>query len=186
MFKFLGNCSEVIDWDEVITGLEKCGFETHPGPFAGPEHKEGDEIPLLDEVLVLWRKAGYRSVLEGGTVQWDMFYPDVHFDRSIVNKFVEFYNIEKYDSVWISRLNPGKFSPWHWDVNDDEENLLKLPDRPRWHCHIGKPVFGHVFVCEEKVFYNQQQGDTFEWDTRRRWHAGSNAGLVPKYLFNVY
>jgi hypothetical protein len=186
MIKFLGNCSHIIDWDDVIANLERCDYTSDPGPFSGPEHKEGDDIPLLDEVVALWKKAGYRSTLEGGTVEWDMFFPGDHFDKSVVDKFVEFYKIEKYDSAWISRLNPGKFSPWHWDVNNEEEKMLALPDRPRWHCHISKPAFGHVFVCEEHVFYGKQQGDAFEWDNRRRWHAGSNCGLVPKYQFNLW
>lgn len=186
MIEFIGNCSSVIDWDEVITTLEQCGHETHPGPFHGPTHKEGDPIPLLDEVTNIWRDEGYKRVEDGGTVQWDMFFPGTHFDQSIVDKFVEFYKIEKYSSAWISRIWPGNQAPMHWDVNDDEEEYLKLPDRLRWHCHVSRPNFGHVFVCEDQAFYGRPQGDTFLWNTRRLWHAGTNCGLVPKYQFNLW
>ena len=185
MIKFLGNCSDIIDWDEVIAGLERCGNETHPGPFTGPTHKEGDDIPKLNEVIELWKRNGYKSVEEGGTVQWDMFFPNVHFDQSIVDTFCKQYGIEQYDSAWISRVWPGRFAPIHWDVNDNEEYYLTLPDRLRWHAHIGKPAFGHIFVVENELLYGRDQGDVFQWDSRRYWHSGLNCGLVPKYQFNL-
>lgn len=186
MIEYIGNSSAVINWDEVIAGLEKHDYEKHPGPFHGPAHKEGDPIPRLEEVLSLWRRAGYVRVEDGGTVQWDMFYPGVHFDQSVVDKFVEYFKIEHYDDAWISRVWPGNFAPMHWDVNDDEEALLALPDRQRWHAHISKPAFGHVFVVENECLYNKEQGAVFRWDSRRHWHAGSNCGLVPKYQFNLW
>jgi hypothetical protein len=186
MIKFLGNSRAIIDWDKVIAGLERCGHETHPGPFTGPTHKEGDDIPRLNECTELWKRNGYLAVEDGGTVQWDMFFPGVHFDQSIVDKFVEHYEIKQYESAWISRVNPGRFAPIHWDVNDNEEHLLTLPDRLRWHSNISKPSFGHVFVVDNELFYNKEQGDVFQWDSRRYWHSGMNCGLVPKYQFNLW
>ena len=186
MIKYLGNSSDIIDWNEVIAGLERCGHDSHPGPFSGPTHKAGDPIPRLNEVTDLWIKAGYKSIEEGGTVQWDMFFPGIHFDQSIVDKFAKQYNIEQYEDAWISRIHPGRFAPIHWDVNDDEAMLLALPDRKRWHCHIGKPEFGHIFVVADQCLYNQEQGAAYEWDDRRYWHAGTNCGVVPKYLFNLW
>jgi hypothetical protein len=186
MIKFLSNSSDIIDWDEVIAGLERCGHESHPGPFTGPSHKEGDDIPKLNEVIELWNRNGYKSVEEGGTVQWDMFFPGVHFDQSVVDKFCKKYGIEKYDSAWISRVHPGRFAPIHWDVNDNEEYYLSVPDRLRWHAHIGKPAFGHIFVVDNELLYGKEQGDVFLWSSRRLWHSGMNCGLVPKYTFNIW
>jgi hypothetical protein len=180
MIKFLGNTSSAINWDDVILGLENST------PSIGPTHKAGDPIPRLNEVTTLWQDNGYKTVELGGTVQWDMFFPGVHYDQSVEDKFCELFEIRPNSKSWISRLWPGRQAPIHWDVHDDEAELLKQPDMPRWHCHINKPTFGHVFVCENEVFYNRQQGDAFRWDSRRYWHAGSNCGLVPKYLFNLY
>ena len=186
MIKFLGNSSDIIDWDEVIAGLTRCGYESHPGPFIGPSHKEGDDIPKLNEVIEIWKRNGYKPVEEGGTVQWDMFFPGIHFEQSVVDAFCKKYSIEKYDSAWISRVWPGRFAPIHWDVNDNEEYYLSIPDRLRWHAHINKPAFGHVFVVENELLYSKDQGDVFQWDSRRLWHAGMNCGLLPKYIFNIW
>jgi hypothetical protein len=191
MIKFLGNTGSIINWDDVIAGLERYDYESHPGPNdpipdTGPTHKAGDPIPLLNQVTDIWINEGYKTVETGGTVQWDMFFPGKHYDQSVQDKFCEIFEITPKSSSWISRIRPGRQAPIHWDVNDDEEELLKKPDAVRWHCHIGKPAFGHVFVCENEVFYNRQQGDVFQWDSRRYWHAGSNCGLVPKYMFNLW
>jgi hypothetical protein len=181
MIRYIGNCSSVIDWNKVITELESC-----ENPGYGPTHKEGDPIPRLSEVTDLWKKAGYKTKSQGGSTHWDMFFPGIHYDKSIESKFVEYFEIEILEGSWISRIWPGYFAPMHWDVHDEEKTLLARPDIPRWHCHIGKPEFGHIFIAGDELFYNKNQGDTFEWSSRRLWHAGNNAGLVPKYLFNIY
>ena len=186
MIKFVGNSSNVIDWDEVIAGLERHAYGSHPGPDTGPTHKEGDSIPGLNEVTDLWKRNGYKTVEEGGTVQWDMFFPGIHFSPAIVDAFVEHYGIEDYTSCWISRVNPGRFAPIHWDVNSNEEYYLTIPDKLRWHAHISKPAFGHVFVVDNELMYNREQGDVFQWSSRRHWHSGMNCGLVPKYVFNIW
>jgi len=169
MIKFVGICP--IDWQSLIRHLET------QTPYVGPKHKEGDDIPGLNEVTTLWKKAGY-----GPTVSWDMFYPGDHFDNKIVEKFVEWAGMKSYTNAWVSRVHPGYFAPQHWDVQDDEP----LPDTIRFHCHMGEPQFGHILIVEDKCLYNQKQGATYQWDSRKSWHAGTNCGLVPKYIFNIW
>ncbi len=181
MIQHIGNCSHIIDWDEVIRHLE-----TQVPAYVGPSHKQGDGIPGLESVTDLWNRAGLKTTKDGGTVEWDMFLSGVNFDSSIADKFAKFVGIDRYNSCWISRINIGRFSPWHWDVHDDEENLSKRTDIQRFHCHIGKPAHGHVLIVEDKCFYNQPQGEIYKWPSRTTWHAGMNCGLVPKYLFNMW
>ena len=94
MISFIGNCSNVINWTDVINGLERCDYERHPGPDNGPTHKEGDPIPLLHQVTDIWRDEGYKIVELGGTVQWDMFFPGKHYDRIVEEKFCDFFEIQ--------------------------------------------------------------------------------------------
>ncbi len=181
MIKRIGNCADIIDWDSVIRHIE------HQQPaYVGPSHKEGDPIPGLDGVTDMWKRAGLKTVKEGGTVEWDMFLVGVNFDQSVADKFAEFVGIDNYNSCWISRINIGRFSPWHWDVHDNEIELSKRTDIKRFHCHIGKPAHGHILIVEDKCFYNQPQGEVYQWPARTSWHAGMNCGLVPKYLFNIW
>jgi len=186
MTKYIGNTGALVDWDAVIKGLEKFTPDSHPGPMTGPTHKAGDPIPRLNEVTDIWTREQYLPVEEGGTVQWDMFFPGEHFDQKVVDDFANMVGMTFVNSAWISRIWPGRFAPIHWDVNDDEETLLLQPDKIRFHCHIAKPAFGHVLVVDDKCLYNQEQGSVWQWPSRRSWHCGTNCGLVPKYLFNIW
>jgi hypothetical protein len=180
MINYVGNCKH-IDWDRVIAD---CA--AHEPEYIGPSHKRGDTIPGLDPILDMWNNAGYKTVAEGGTVAWDMFMPGKQFDQAVIDQFCEFFEIPDYHTAWISRIHQGRFAPQHWDVNDEEEKLALLPPKVRYHAHIGKPKFGHVFIVEDKCFYNQEQGATYRWDDRKYWHAGTNCGLEPKYILNLW
>jgi len=181
MLKFIGNCSNIIDWNNVIANLA-----TQQPAYIGPRHKENDNIPGLDEVSKLWRSAGYKTIHEGGNAGWDMFLPEINFDRSIIKIFANWVGIELDGPYycWISRVNPGMMAPWHWDVTDDEATLST--EAIRFHCHIMPPQPGHVFIVEDQCFYNQAVGDTFQWPSRKSWHTGSNSGMNPKYMFNFW
>lgn len=174
---YIGNCKH-INWDSVIADCAN----TAPA-YIGPSHKRGDTVPGLDPILDMWDAAEYKTVAEGGTVGWDMFLPGQQFDQSVIDKFVEFFEIPSYKTAWISRINIGRFAPIHWDVHDDEATL---GDSRRYHCHIGKTEWGHVFIAEDKCFYGEEQGSTYRWDSRRYWHAGTNCGITPKYLLNLW
>lgn len=169
MIEYKGSCP--IDWQQLIEHLET------QTPEVGPKHKAGDNIPGLKEVTDMWDKAGY-----GTSVQWDMFYPGIHFNNNIVEQFVKWSGLTSYTNAWVSRIHPGYFAPIHWDVQDDEP----LPDTVRYHVHMSKPQFGHIFIAEDTCLYNQPQGSVYKWSSRKAWHAGTNCGLVPKYIFNIW
>lgn len=181
MIKRVGNCSKFINWNEVIADIEN-----QKPSYIGPSHKEGDPIPGLNEVTDIWNRAGLKTSVEGGTVEWDMFLPYTNFDIKIVEQFCEFVGLKNYTSCWISRINPARCSPWHWDVHDDEVNLSKRTDIIRYHCHMGLPVHGHVLIVDQTCLYNQPQGEVYKWPSRTTWHCGLNSGLTPKYLFNIW
>jgi hypothetical protein len=181
MINYVGNCIDIIDWNSLILKLSN----TEPG-YVGPKHKIGDQLPGLDEVIDIWNQAGYKTLSEGGTVAWDMFLSGDQFDLDIVEKFANFIGMSKVESCWISRIWPGNFSPYHWDVNDEEVLLSTQPDKDRFHCHMSPPEFGHLFMIDDQCLYNQPQGSVYKWSSRKSWHAGTNCGLVPKYLFNMW
>jgi len=181
MVEYYGNCSSLFDWDKIILDIA----DQTPA-YIGPKHKPSDDIPGLDEVADLWKYAGYKPKAEGGVVAWDMFFAEQNFDQSIVDKLAEYCKLDKVQAAWISRIWPGYFAPQHWDVNDNEVELNLQPPKVRFHCHMSKPAFGHVFIAGEQCFYNQAQGSVYKWSDRKLWHAGTNCGLVPKYIFNIW
>jgi len=181
MLKSMGNCNSIIDWTSLINDLEK-----QQSAFVGPRHDVNMDVPGVEEVARPLRDAGYKMAHEGGNLRWDMFLPNDNFDESIVLKFMEFVGMESYTNAWISRVLPGDIAPWHWDVTDDEKTLDSQKQFDRYHCHISPPAPGHVFIVETQCLYDQLQGEVYKWPNRKSWHAGANAGLVPKYIFNIW
>jgi hypothetical protein len=182
--KFLGNCGEVIDWGKVIDDLMHQVAPTI-APMFGVGYNDRydpDEIAKADEFeknKQLWRDAGYKSVNEGGSAEWHMFYPGVNFDQAVVDRFVEFYNIDTVNRCWISMILPGKCAPWHVD-----QHILP-DDTKRYHCHISVHDIGHVFMMDNDYFIHTTPGDTYLWKNIYAWHAGFNGGRTPKFVFNL-
>ncbi len=179
MVRFIGNTSNIIDWQSVVDNLS----HKIPG-YIGPRHSKEDDIIGIKEMDRLWNEAGFKLVDEGGTAGWDMFFPESHFDKSLVNMISNFVSIDPID-CWISRIHPGNMTPWHWDCNDKEDEYSKIKIS-RFSCHISKPQFGHATMIEDRCFYFQEQGDLWQWPDRTSWHGGINCGFSPKYLFNIF
>jgi len=179
MAELIGNISQLIDWDSVILKLEN----TEPG-YIGPRHKGSDDIIGIQEMAKLWDDAGFILIKDGGNAGWDMFFPKVHFDENIVTIFSEYVNVQPL-SCWISRINPGCMTPWHWDCNDNEEYYETL-NTARFTCQISKPTVGHAVMIEDHCLYFENQGTVYKWPSRKSWHGGINCGFKPKYLFNFF
>ena len=155
-----------------------------PG-YVGPRHRADDDIMGISEVAAKWDAAGHVLIADGGTAGWDMFFPGVHFSQTIVDTFAEFINATEIN-CWVSRIQPGNMTPWHWDANDNEEEYRKMPNMIRCSCHVSPPTPGHALMLEEYCLYNQAQGNVWEWPDRTSWHGGINCGFTPKYLFNFF
>lgn len=173
LFK-IGNCSSIIDWTEVIAEIE----DKEPA-YIGPRQSLND--PTIKEIADLWIPAGYRATRDGGSAEWHMFYPGRHFDPVILTRFLEFAEISRYNSAWVSRIMPGHCAPIHRDLqNPDTINPYRV------HCHMDTPVVGHVLIVEDQYLYNQTQGETYKWGDPLAWHSSFNLGLKPSYIFNIY
>lgn len=181
MIKFIGNCNTLIDWNSVIEKINNVD-----PAYIGPKHDIGMDVPGVDEVMVPLRDAGYKSKAEGGNGAWGMYFPGTNFDEQIAQQFMKFVGMTSYINCWISKVMPGDVAPWHWDITDDEKTLEAKGNLKRFHCHIDKPRPGHYFQLEDKIFFNEAQGNVYQWPDRKSWHAGANAGLEPKYLFNIW
>jgi hypothetical protein len=180
MAEFIGVC-KTVDWSALCEQLAE-----QEAAYIGPRHDVGHNVPGVEEVAKPLRDAGYKMVDEGGNASWDMYFPNTNFDEDIVQKFMDFVGMDSYINCWVSRVKPGDVAPWHWDITDDEETLNAGKPLVRYHCHISPPKPGHILIVEDQCLYNQEQGAVWKWPDRKSWHAGANAGLVPKYLFNIW
>jgi hypothetical protein len=164
------------NWDSVIDSLSTQQGEVRSYGVKFYRNDDG----RFDEIIDLWKTAGYD---QAGTVEWINFYPGKHFDASIVTEFEKLTGT-RCAKCWISAIRPGRYAPYHWDVDDKEEQYLAQGQLIRYSCTISKPVSGQVFIVEDQVVHNYPQGTVIEWPNHRAWHAGGNCSFKTKYLFN--
>jgi len=184
MTKYVGSTKDLIDWDSVIASIiPRSGDYNSVTSVVDRSESNWSDVPELlgsyHEIIDTWQKANYDLT----NIEWWDYYPGQHFDVSIQNKFAEFVNAEPL-RVFISEVMPGQCVPYHWDVEDHEEEWLKLGTLVRYVCFIDKPKFGHVLIIDQECFYNTEQHLVYEWDNYKYHHAGTNCGTDPYYLFH--
>jgi len=178
--KYVGNTGNLINWDEVIEQLRG-----QPPAHTGPDNSmsDPDNIVGFKEILDNWNKAGVKKLSEGGTNNWDMYLPSKNFDQTVVDKFSEIVQADVL-FAWISNIHPGCMAHWHWDTSSKEDYFNSVPNMVRYCCFINKPTYGHVFMTSDLAFAYSNQGDIFEWPSRKLWHGGVNFGFEEKYTFH--
>lgn len=171
--KLITNCSKEIDCDGLVSSIIDL-----PGKDVIPMKAVWDERnPGYGQLFDLWEKSNVWL----GSAKWTNYYPGKDYDDSTIGTFEKMLGV-KHIRSWISRIDPGYCTPWHWDTDDHEHEYIKLGKLVRFSCHISQPQLGHVFLIGKECHYFQEQGEVYEWSHHRAWHAGMNCGLAPKFM----
>jgi hypothetical protein len=174
MKNLIGNNSDKIPWTNIIRNLGEGKSKT----LDNPDHLYDEKG--FSEILSLWKTAGY---YENNSAQWINYYPGTNFDDEITRLFSNFVGVDSVRS-WISRVNPGRTAPWHWDADDNISEYEEKGELVRFSCHIGDSEPGHIFILENDIFHHENSGNTYKWDKWNQWHAGINLGWNAKYMYN--
>lgn len=189
MAKRVGSTKGIIDWSEVLKSiLPKSGDYNTPGGVIERSSAELDNkldpksVRLKEsytDIMDTWINSNY----DLHKIQWYDYYPGEHFDIEVQNRFANLVNADPR-RVFVSELWPGRCVPYHWDVEDKEEEWLQEGSLVRYVCFMDQPKFGHVLILENECYYNIQQHEIYEWHSYKSHHAGTNAGSEPYYLFH--
>jgi hypothetical protein len=178
MKKYITNISDIIDCDSIIQQISKCNVPVSHGHMELPK-----DNPYYHEYVrqtTLLASAGY----DDSTVEYRHYKCGEHFSIEVQYKLAERIDVIPL-MCWISEIRPGKCTPWHWDINPWEDAHKKLGELVRYFCFISKPAGGHVFMTEFDAYYNEPQGNLYQYEDIHTWHAGSNVGLGPKFLLTL-
>ena len=183
MARYCGSTVSIIDWDQVL----KICIDSDSGDLntvtsvvdRSEASSEGALLTSYRSIIDTWKKADY----DLGDIFWYDYYPGIHFDMSVQDKFAEFVNAEPR-RVFVSEVFPGRMVPYHWDVEDKEEQWLKEGSLKRWICFMDQPRWGSVLVLENQCFYNTEQGAVYEWNDYRSYHGAGVCGTHKQYLFH--
>ena len=183
MPKYFGTTNGIIDWNPIVQICANCNDGDENTVTSVVDRSEAEaEGPLLESyrsIIKTWLDAGY--TLED--IVWHDYYPGEHFDIEIQNKFADLVNADPL-RVFVSDVAPGRNVPYHWDVEDKEEEWLAQGELKRWVCFMDKPRWGSVLILENECFHNVEQGAVYEWDNYKSYHAGTSCGTHNQYLFH--
>jgi hypothetical protein len=160
----------MINWNTVISNL-KDGKVITVDPerwnMANPEYKT---------ILDLWKDNNFNT----NSVKWTNYYDA----RDIEKEIAEQVGVTPLRS-WISCVEPGFMTGYHYDIDDNETEYLKHGDIKRYSVFINHPSVGQLFILGNEYHYNTPQGFTLQWNNYREWHNGINGSLTNKYMFHL-
>jgi hypothetical protein len=173
--KYIGNCSDKIDWNLAIS---KC-LQGHTIKYDTNSFPDMNSFKELD---TLWQAAGYRH--GDPAIEWINYFSD-EFGQDVVDQFADIVNSKPW-MVWISRIKPARMAPLHTDAHSKIDELLALGNPVRFSCYIQDGNAGHASIVGNVAIYKATKGDIYEWPSYDAWHAGGNCGLQDKFMFNFW
>jgi hypothetical protein len=137
--------------------------------------------PEYTKILDTWKKANFKL----DTIKWTNYYPGKDFTEDVVTYFADVLALKQVHRAWISKIDPGYMAPWHWDVDDNEEEYLKHGTIKRYTVIINQMANGHVLIVGKDYYYNKPDNTIIKWGNYKEWHSSMNGGLESSYLFHI-
>jgi len=160
----------MIDWKMVIDNLKDGRVIT-----VNPTNWNMDN-PKYREMVELWESNNFNTA----SVRWINYYDT----KEIESKIADELSITPLRS-WISCVEPGYMTGYHYDIDDNEQEYLSHGLLKRYTVFISEPAIGHVFILGKDYFINNSIGTVVKWKNHREWHCGMNGGLQNKYMFHI-
>jgi len=163
------------DWSAIIKNLKEGSDVT-----VDPKRWNLDN-PEYTKIFNVWKDANFNL----NSIKWTNYYPGIHFSEKIIDEQIEHLKIQKIHRSWISKLDPGFMAPWHWDVDDHEEEYLKYGHIYRYTIMIEAMDHGHILIIGKDHHFNQPKNTIIKWSNYKEWHSGINAGMTPSYMLHI-
>jgi len=160
----------MIDWNNVISNLTDGRVVT-----VDPARWNMDN-PEYAEMLKLWQDNNFNT----DSVKWTNYYNTKDLETELAKRL----HVTPLRS-WISCVEPGYMTGYHYDIDDNEKEYLKHGELRRFSVFMNKPSIGQLFILGTNYYYDMEQGTTISWVSHREWHNGINGSLANKYMFHL-
>lgn len=157
--------------DSLTTGRD---ITTDPSKW----NLENNEYTKIER---LWADSNFNPA----SIKWTNYYPETHFTKELIDDVGFYLRMNGIHRSWISRIDPGFYAPWHWDVDDHENVYLEKGEIKRYSIMLGHRELGHIFILGKDYLYDTPMGSIFRWNNYKEWHAGINAGLTSKFMLHI-
>ena len=160
----------MINWNSIIADL-KDGKDVTVDPAIW-----NLDNPQYETILNLWKYSNFNTA----SVKWTNYYDTKDIEKEIAEQV----GVTPLRS-WISCVEPGYMTGYHYDIDDNEKEYLTHGNIKRYSVFISQPSVGQLFILGHEYHYNKPQGTILEWTTYKDWHNGINGSLSNKYMFHL-
>jgi hypothetical protein len=160
----------MINWNTVINNLTAGKVVT-----VDPDRWNMSN-PEYTEILEIWKRNKFNT----DSVKWTNYYDTIDLEVA-VSKEVGVTPLRS----WISCVEPGYMTGYHYDIDDNEKEYLKRGTLKRYSVFMSRPEVGHLFILGKDYHFNKPQGSVLEWNSYRDWHNGINGSFTNKYMFHI-
>lgn len=160
----------MINWQAVIANLKDGRIIT-----VDPAKWNMDNLKYA-EMVELWESNNFNT----DSVRWINYYDTKELEVTI-GKQVGITPLRS----WISCVEPGYMTGYHYDIDDNEQEYLSRGLLKRYSIFVSEPSLGHVFILGNDYYVNKTQGTMLEWKAHNEWHNGINGGFANKYMFHI-
>jgi hypothetical protein len=160
----------MINWNTVINNLTAGKVVT-----VDPDRWNMSN-PEYTEILELWKRNKFNT----DSVKWTNYYDTIDLEVAVSKEI----GVTPLRS-WISCVEPGYMTGYHYDIDDNEKEYLKRGTLKRYSIFMSRPEVGHLFILGKEYHFNKLQGSVLEWNYYRDWHNGINGGFTNKYMFHI-
>lgn len=160
----------MINWNTVINNLSNGRVVT-----VDPARWNMNN-PEYAAMLKLWTDNNFNTA----SVKWTNYYDTKDFE----NEIAEQVGVTPLRS-WISCVEPGYMTGYHYDIDDNEAEYLTHGEIKRYSVFISNPSVGQLFILGNEYHFSKPQGTVLEWHDYREWHNGINGSLSNKYMFHL-
>ena len=170
MKKYVGNCSDAFDWDQITQKLDEQQVS----------HKKYEEGSTASkEIDDAWAESKE-------SVDFFTYHTGEAYDPDLDKRFGEWIGCEPY-MAWFSKMATGKSCGQHEDkeiAERLESEGKNMKDFVRYHVHVTEPCMGGVLIIEKDCYHMEEQGSVWEWNSPDALHLGVNAGHKTKVLYH--
>jgi hypothetical protein len=160
----------MINWNSIIENLKDGKIVT-----VDPKRWNMGN-PEYSKMLELWKSKNFNT----NSVKWINYYDTKDIEKEIAKQV----GVTALRS-WISCVEPGYMTGYHYDIDDNEQEYLTHGKIKRYSVFINAPNTGQLFILGDEYYYKKPQGTILEWNNYREWHNGINGSFSNKYMFHL-
>lgn len=158
-----------IDWVNIINNLVNGKTIT-----AEPDIFDLNN-PHYMEIYNQWVSANFNM----SSIRWTNYYEYGDLTEHICKRL----NVTPLRS-WISRIDPGYYAPWHYDIDERENEYVNL-NAQRYSCFISESRPGHITIIGDDLFSSIETGHLIKWNNRLEYHTSMCACMIPNYMYHL-